>query len=102
MAQYTAPEEIKSESHVGLWLYARDFFFFLIFSYVAYALKGMVAKPFQIPYMIFSIVYAIFFTIPSPFNKKRRIYQSLAIYLKKDISIYHPITGKEEKEEENV
>lgn len=99
MAQYTAPEEIKSEAHVVLWIYARDFFFLLIFGYVAYALVGMVAKPFQIFYIIFTIVYAILFTIPSPFNKKRRIYQSLLIYLKKDISIYHPITGKEERGE---
>lgn len=99
MAQYTAPEEIKSESHVALWMYALDFFFILIFLYVTYMLRTMVAAPFRIPYMFFSGICAVVFTLPSPFNKKRRIFQSLLIYLKKDNSVYHPITGKEESEE---
>lgn len=97
MAENIVTEEIRSESHVAFWIYAKDFFFIMIYVYGAYLLRGMVATPFQIPYMIFSFVFAVVFTLPSPFNKKRRIYQSLLIYIKRDYMTYHPARGDREE-----
>ena len=93
MAENIITEEIKSESHVAFWIYAKDFFFILIYGYGAYLLRGIVATPFQIPYLVFSVICAVVFTLPSPFNKKRRIYQSLLIYIKRDYMTYHPMKG---------
>ena len=98
MAKYTAPEEINSESKVGLWVYAFDFFFILTYIIVSYLIRDMVVRKFKILYAIFTLVCAIALTIPSPFNKKRRIFQSLLIFIHKDRNVYHPITGKEERE----
>ena len=36
-------------------------------------------------------IMAIFLTLPSPFNKKRRNYQSIFILLKRDNIVYKPI-----------
>ena len=97
MAKYTAPEEISSESKVTLWMYAFDFFFILIYLIVSYLIRDMVVSKFKIFYAIFSLVCAIAFTLPSPFNKKRRFFQSLLIFIHKDRSVYHPLTGKEKE-----
>ena len=98
MAQYTAPKEINSESHIFLWLFAFDFFFILVYIMVSLMLKNLVATKFQVPFMIFSIICAITLTLPSPYNKKRRIYQTILIYCNRDGSVYHQITGKETDE----
>lgn len=97
MAEFKATEEINSESHVALWLYAFDFFFILIYIFVSwFMLCNLVSTSFHVPFMIFSCVCAITLTIPSGFNKKRRMYQSLLIFLRRDKNVYHPLTGKED------
>lgn len=95
MAEYTAPEEIKSESHVALWIYAFDFFFILIYVAVAFMMRNIVVKSFRTPYMIISVIWAVVLTIPSPYNKKRRIFQTLLIFFHKDKNVYRSLTGKE-------
>lgn len=98
MAEYNLLDEIKTESHVGAWIYAFDLFFLIGYIYFSYCIKGLVAKPFQTSYMIFSVICAITLTIPSPFNKKRRMYQSILIYLKRNEAVYHPAYKPQKKE----
>ena len=96
MAEYKAPEEVNSESHIALWMYAFDFFFIIIYMVASYMLSNMVSKSFFIPFMIYSAICAIILTIPSGFNKKRRIFQSILIFFRRDGKVYHPLTGKEQ------
>lgn len=96
MGQYNLLDDVKSEAHVSAWLYAFDFIFLIGYIYFSFLIKTLVARPFQIPFMIYSVICAILLTIPSPFNRKRRMYQSILIYLKRDQTIYHPVY-KEEK-----
>lgn len=40
--------------------------------------------------MIFSGVTGIVLTLPSPFNRKRKLYTSIILYLQKDRVVYRP------------
>ena len=90
---YKVTKEVKSESKVGLWLYAFDFFFLLIYIAITYMLRNSVHEKLRIFYYFFSLAFAIFFTLPSVFNKKRRNYQTIYFYFekaKKDDKVYKP------------
>ena len=95
MAEYKAAKELNSESHVGFWLYAKDFFFLVAYVMVTFMMSSFVASPFKWLYYIYSIICGISLTIPSYFNRKRRTYQSLLIFLHREKRVFHPVTGKE-------
>lgn len=97
MADYKAAKEINAESHIALWIYAKDFFFLIAYTMVTFMLNSLVASSFRTLFNIYSIICGVVLTLPSYFNKKRRIYQSLLIFLHRDKKVYHPVTGKEEK-----
>ena len=88
---YYSTKEIKSQSKIGLYLFAFDFFFLLIFGVITYILAASVNSNLRILYYIFSVVVGIGLTVPSPYNKQRRMYQSIILYLKKDGNVYHPV-----------
>ncbi len=91
---YTRPTETKSESHVALWLYAFDFLFIVIYMVVSMMLKSIVPSEFRTYFIIYSLICAIILTMPSKFNHKRRNYQSLLIYLKRDEAVYKTVNNK--------
>lgn len=103
--EYLNPQEIKSETRVALGIYAFDFFFLLFYAIFTYMLRNMVHNAIRIPYYIFSVCMAIFLTMPSTFNRKRRNYQSLIIMLKRDFAVYRPVKNigqqREKVEEKN-
>ncbi len=102
---YTMPQEIKSETKVMLWMYALDFFFLIAYMILTSLLANVVHQALQIPFWIFSIIMAVLLTLPSPINKKRRIYQTVIIYLKRDRCVYRPTKiayTTIKKEEEDV
>lgn len=89
--EYTITQEIKSETRVGAGLYAFDFFFLLVYGIVTYILANIVHDALVIPFYIFSLLMAIFLTMPSIFNRKRRNYQTIIIYLRKDNDVFRPV-----------
>lgn len=95
MAEYKAAKELNSESYVGLWFYAKDFFFILGYIALTKMLSSFVSSSFKWMYYIYSAICAIILTAPSYFNKKRRTYQSVLIFLHKEKKVFHPITQRE-------
>lgn len=100
MGKYITTKEIKASAKIKWFIYASDFLFILVYMVFTYMLQSRVSKTLQIPFWIFSIISAILLTLPSPYNAKRRIYQSIILYLKKDYQVYSPVTGKDEKVED--
>ena len=88
---YYSTKDIKSQSKIGLYLFACEFFFLIIFGVIVYMMASNVNSNLRILYYIFSGVVGIGLTIPSPYNKQRRMYQSIIIYLKKDNNVYHAV-----------
>lgn len=95
MAEYKAAKELNSESHVGLWIYARDFFFLIAYGMISFMLSSFVASSFLLLYGIYSAICGIILTTPSFFNRKRRTYQSVLIFLHREKKVFHPVTKKE-------
>ena len=89
--EYTITQEIKSETKIQWGIYAFDFFFLIIYAIVTYMLSKVVHEALVVPFFLFSAAMGIFLTMPSMFNKKRRNYQSIIIYLKKDVAVYRPV-----------
>lgn len=89
--EYTLSQEIKSETKVGLGLYAFDFFFILIYGVVTFVAGNAVHEELRVAFYIFSLLMAIFLTMPSMFNKKRRNYESIIIYLRKNTEVFRPV-----------
>lgn len=89
--EYTITREIRSETKVGLGIYAFDFFFLIIYAMVTFILRYMVHEALYVPFLIFSLLMAIFLTLPSAYNRKRRHYQSIIILLKKDYCVFRPV-----------
>lgn len=100
---YTMPQEIKSETKVMLWMYALDFFFLIAYGIITSILANVVHQMLQIPFWIFSIAMGVLLTLPSPINKKRRMYQTVIIYLKRNRNVYRPtkVTYTTVKKEKN-
>ena len=91
MAEYTITKEIRSQTKVGAWIYAFDFMFLVVYAIIAFLFRSFVNDHLLIPYGIFSAVMALFLTSPSPFNKQRRTFQSVFIYLQHDDALYRPV-----------
>lgn len=91
MSKYYSAKEIKSQSKISWHIYAFDFFFLLIYGVAAYMMRSRVNSHLTILYGIFSGIVAIGLTLPSPYNHKRRMFQSIFLYLRKDKDTYHPV-----------
>ena len=95
--KYLVTEEIESPNMVNKYIDVKDFFFILFYMSFAFILRGYVHQGLQVVYMIFSACCCIFLTVKSPFNKKRRNYESLFLLFTKDDRVYRPIYGGEKK-----
>ncbi len=94
---YTISKEIKSETRVGRSIYARDFLFLIIYLLMSYVLANFVSSRLYVPYAIFSVAMAIFLTLPSSWNRKRRNWQSVILLLRRDGEVYHPVVSSDFK-----
>lgn len=83
-------QDIKSETKVGKSVYLFDFFFLVTYGAVSFLLGSTVHEMLRIPFYIFSAVCAIFLTMKSNWNKKRRNWESLLLYIRRDKGIYYP------------
>lgn len=95
--RYRPAKEIKSQTKVIWKIYVFDFIFFVIYIYISFILSSMVHSKLKILYYVFSSLMAIFLTLPSRYNKKRRNYQSIFLLLKHDTNVYRPIKKIREK-----
>ena len=88
--EYIVTNELKSEPKVGVKVFISTFYFLMFYGIVFYNLKIFVHERLMIPYTIFSVVTGIFLTMPSIFNRKRKVYQSIVLYLQRDKTVYRP------------
>ncbi|WP_052083973.1 DUF5592 family protein [Eubacterium sp. ER2] len=96
MGKYTTTEEIRSETKVTNHIFLTDFFFVIGYIGVAYLLSGLVRDDLHMAYYIFSAVAALLLSLPSPYNKNRRNWQSIYFVFKKDPYIYEPVFDKDQ------
>ena len=80
-------QELRSGTKVFKWLYLFDLMF-IGFMFVEHIHPALV-----IPYHIFNLIVALIFTARSPFNPKKRIFQTILFIAKRDTYVYHPITN---------
>lgn len=98
--QYIVAQEIKSPAQVGKGVYVWDFLFVLGYVVVSWVLAdSFVSDQLVLPFMVLSILLALFFTSPSKYNPRRRMIQSLFIYAKRDTEIYYPIFAQQKVNE---
>lgn len=89
--EYIITREIKSQTKVIGKIYAYDFMFLVMYAIIVFFFKSLVAENLLIPYYIFSAVMALSLTAPSSFNKQRRNYQTLLIYIRHSDAVYRPV-----------
>lgn len=91
--RYLVSKEIKSETKVGKSIYLFDFFFLIVYMAVSFVLVNLVHPSLHIAFYLFSFVMALLLTTKSYTNKKRRNYQSIAIMLRKDQTVYRSVVN---------
>lgn len=84
-------QELRSRTKAIGWMYLADLLFVGCFFAVMFMFADRVHPALQIPYHIFNIIVGLILTIRSPFNPKKRIFQTILFILKADKSCYHPI-----------
>lgn len=89
MNAYLIPQEIKSETMVGLGFYMMDIVIIVFIFYIMNFFSDLIHPLVQIPYMFLSIVIGIILTRRLKANPDKRLYQSLYYYLRRDKKIYH-------------
>ncbi len=89
--KYITVSEIKSETQVFKHIYLFDFFFLFAYIGLTAILSGIVPGQLKVWFWIFSVICAFILIAPSAGNKKRRNYQAIIIFLRKDRKIYKPI-----------
>ena len=89
---YTVTQEIKSQTKVAKGIYIFDFFFLLIYVSISFMLgKVFVNGLLFLPYILFSLIIAIYFVSPSSMNKRRKNYQSILLFIRQDRAVYRPV-----------
>lgn len=86
--QFMALDETKSQTKVHGNIYLFDFFFILIYFAVSGVLGTAVSDTIRVPYYIFSILTALWLTSRSKSNKRRRNYEALILFLRRDKNVY--------------
>lgn len=91
--EYHVTQDLKSEMKLSsiFSIYARDIFFMVFTLAIAYVLNFLVAEQMKIVYWVVTVILSVVLVIPSTLNYKRRMYESLIIFLQKDMSVYYPL-----------
>lgn len=98
--KYIVVQDIKAETKIGKNMFLFDFFFLLVYAAVTLLFANLVHTMLRIPFYIFSACCGIFLTAKSSWNKRRRNWESMLLFLRKDRQIYFPIMN-ESKATEN-
>lgn len=94
--RHIVAREIKSEAQLWWIINIKDFFFFIFYGIFGWLLSFFIASKLHLLFAIFHISMMIFLILPSLYNTRRKNWQSLAIALRIDKSIYQPCFRKEE------
>ena len=91
--EYHVTQDLKSEMKLSsiFSIYARDIFFMVFMLAIAYVLNFLVAEKMKIVYWVVTVILSVVLVIPSTLNYKRRMYESLIIFLQKDMIVYYPL-----------
>ena len=91
----TITDGVESKVKVAAGIEIFDCFFVLGALGLAYMLRSFVHEYLQVPFLIFTVLMAVFLTARSTFNKKRRNYESLFFLITKDVAVYGPFAAGE-------
>lgn len=91
--EFEMVQELRSGIKVLKWLYLYDLGFIFIYCMIMTMFADRVHPMLTIPFHIFNVIIGLIFTARSPFNPKKRIWQSLLYVAKKDTNVYHPISN---------
>jgi hypothetical protein len=106
--EYKVTQELKSQTK--LWstvsIYASDLVFILSILFLAYLFQGAVAA-FLLPiYWISSVLLSVLLITRSKLNPKRRLYETMMLYTKRDLNIYRSVYSQKntvsKREKENM
>ncbi len=89
--KYIVVQDMKTETKVSKNIYLFDFFFLLVYAAVSLMFGSVVHAMLRIPFYLFSGVCGIFLTMKSSWNKKRRNWESLFLFIRRDKEVYHPL-----------
>lgn len=97
---YTVTQEIKSQTKVKKGIYVFDFFFLIIYVSISF----MVGKIFVnglifMLYLLFSLGVAIYLVGNSKMNIKRKNYQTILLFIRRDRAVYRPVKNISKKME---
>lgn len=106
--EYHVAQEINAQTK--LWsvisIYVKDLIIFVALLGVFTAFRGLVADQFTILYYGGCFILAVILIVPSSMNPKRRMYESIFLFLRRDKELYYPIFMKERthmiKEKKNI
>lgn len=89
--KYIVVQDMKTETKVSKNIYLFDFFFLLVYAAVSLMFGSVVHAMLRVPFYLFSGVCGIFLTMKSSWNKKRRNWESLFLFIRRDKEVYHPL-----------
>lgn len=100
LLKYIVTKNIETPNKVAMNIMVFDFLFVICYMAIAFALKSIVYDSFQVLYLIFSFLMAIFLTSKSLYNRERRNFESIFLMLKNNKTVYTPFLGGELDEKE--
>lgn len=96
--QYFIPQDLKTKPMIFHNIGLSEFFAMLLSGLFAYLLAGqahLVLNSLQVPFIVYCVLVAIIMVSPSPWNRGKKIYQSLQYAVTKDRRIYSRIYTEE-------
>lgn len=91
--KYIVVQDMKTETKVSKNIYLFDFFFLLAYAAITLMLGNVVHAMLRVPFYLFSGVCGIFLTMKSSWNKRRRNWESLFLFIRRDREVYHPLVN---------
>lgn len=86
--QFMSLEETKSETKLYGNIYLFDLFFIFVFFCISAIFGNIVSSGLKMPYYIYSLVCALWLTSKSRTNRRRRNYEALILFLRRDMDVY--------------
>lgn len=90
--EYHVTQDLRSQTKLSsiIPIFAKDLMTIVVIMGTVIVLDELVSDSFLPVYYTISVITCILFIIPSPLNPKRRIYESILLYLKRDRTFYYP------------
>jgi len=89
---YNIPQDLRAKSQIIKGINIADFMFVITIFFLGYLLSAqlkLVVSPLIVPFNIFNALTATIMVLPSPWNKQKKIYESILYMLLNDKYTYH-------------